>query len=72
MTDEQQAPRIVIGSRIAQLRKARGMTQEELAAATGIRQEHLSRIEAGRYSVGIDTLAKIAEGLGCYIDIISN
>lgn len=64
------APRIVIGSRITQLRKARGMTQEELAAATGIRQEHLSRIEAGRYSVGIDTLAKIAEGLGCKIDIV--
>lgn len=64
------SPRIVIGSRITQLRKARGMTQEELAAATGIRQEHLSRIEAGRYSVGVDTLAKIAEGLGCKIDIV--
>ncbi len=40
------------------------MTQKELAERTGIRQSNISRIESGNSSPTIDTLARIAAGLG--------
>lgn len=59
-----------IGQRIADLRKAKGMTQQGLADIVGMQRNHISRIEAGKYSVGFDTLQAIAEALGGTIDII--
>lgn len=59
-----------IGQRIAQLRKEQGMTQAELAERTGIQRAHITRIEAGRYSVGIDLLDKIAVALGMEVDFV--
>ena len=61
MNKEQQRQRI--GQRIAEIRKAQGITQQDLADRTGIQRNHISRIEQGRYSVGFDTLQLIAEGL---------
>ena len=58
-----------IGQRIADLRKAKGMTQQDLADLTGNQRNHISRIESGKYSVGFDTLQTIAEALGGTIDI---
>lgn len=40
------------------------MTQKELAEKTGIRQSNISRIESGTSSPTIDTLSRIATGLG--------
>lgn len=59
-----------IGQRIADLRKKKGLTQQDVAERTGIQRNHISRIEAGRYSVGFDTLQGIAEALGGRIDIV--
>lgn len=59
-----------IGQRIADLRKAKGMTQQDLADVTGNQRNHISRIESGKYSVGFDTLQAIADALGGTIDII--
>lgn len=70
-----------IGQRIAEVRKSikwtddqdihrTGITQEELAERCGLAQSHIARIEAGRYSVGFDTLQQIAEGLGCVVDFV--
>ena len=58
-----------IGKRIAELRKAKGLTQAQLAEKTGFSQSNIGRIETGRYSVGIDVLAKIAEALGAKVEI---
>lgn len=69
MSDEQKE-RIYMGKRIAILRAERGMTQQELADKTGIKREHVSRIEAGKYSVGLDILAKIAKAFGTNIDLV--
>lgn len=66
--NEQERQRI--GQRIADLRKRQGMTQTELAERAGLQAPHIARIEKGRYSVGLDTLAAIAHGLGCTIEII--
>jgi DNA-binding XRE family transcriptional regulator len=59
-----------IGRRIAELRKEQNMTQAQLANRCGIAQAHIARIETGRYSVGLDTLAQIATALGRSIDFV--
>ncbi len=68
MNKEQERERI--GQRIADLRKEKGMTQQGLADIVGMQRNHISRIEAGKYSVGFDTLQAFAEALGGTIDII--
>lgn len=59
-----------IGQRIRDIRGALSLTQQELAERTGIQRCHIARIEAGRYSVGLDTLEKIAVALGQTVDFI--
>ena len=61
-----------IGRRIAELRKEQNMTQAQLAERCGIAQAHIARIETGRYSVGLDTLAQIATALGRSIDFVQS
>jgi len=68
MNKEQQRQRI--GARIAELRKQKGMTQQDLADITGNQRNHISRIESGKYSVGFDTLQTIAEALDADIRIV--
>ena len=59
-----------IGKRIAELRHAAGISQEKLAELSGVGSSHIARIEMGRYSVGIDTLAKIAQVFKMQLDFI--
>ena len=59
-----------IGQRIAELRKEKGISQAKLSELTGIGTGHIARIELGKYSTGIDTLAKIAEILEYKIDFV--
>lgn len=59
-----------IGKRITELRKEKKISQSKLSILTGIGYGHISRIETGKYSVGIDTLSKIAEVLECKIDLV--
>lgn len=59
-----------IGSEIAELRAKQGLTQEQLAEKLGIKQQSVSRIERGLFSVGFDMLQKIAEVLNSDIKII--
>lgn len=60
-----------IGQRIAEIRKEKGLTQQDLADRTGIQRNHISRIEQGRYSVGFDTLQLIAEAMAGNVEIIT-
>ena len=61
---EYEAIRAVIAARLAC-----NMTHKELAEKTGIRQSNISRIENGSASPTIDTLARIAAGLGKQLKI---
>ena len=61
---EYEAIRAVIAARLAC-----NMTLKELAEKTGIRQSNISRIENGSASPTIDTLARIAAGLGKQLKI---
>jgi len=63
-------PRVVIGQRIAHLRKEQGMTQQQLADKSGILRPNIARIEAGRYGLTVDVLARIAQALGKTIDLV--
>ena len=51
--------RALIGARIES-----NMTQKELAKKTGIRQSNISRIENGTSSPTVDTLQRLAAGMG--------
>ena len=51
--------RVIIARQIVRGRKAAGWTQSELAARAGVRQETISRIETGKHSPGLKTMAKI-------------
>lgn len=71
MTDEQkQYTRDRIGLRIMALRKLKEWSQEELARRAGLQRTHISRIEAGKYAVTLETIQAIAEALGMTVDII--
>ena len=53
-----------IGIIISRMRTEKGMTQEQLAGLAGISRSHLALVESGRKVLRLDTLWKIAEGLG--------
>ena len=59
-----------IGERIAEIRKSKSLSTYKLAELTTIKRQNIERIEAGRYSTGIDLLGKIADALDCTIDFI--
>ena len=58
------APERELALALLEARTSQGITQKELAAKIGIRQSNLSRIETGMVSPTLQTLQKIAEGLG--------
>ena len=60
----------MLGARIAALRRAAGWNQAELAQRAGLQRTHISRIEAGKYAVTIETIQAIAEALGMTVDIV--
>lgn len=64
--------RVRIGARIRELRKEKNIDAKMLAQITNIDAANLSRIEQGKYSVGIDILSKLLFVLGCHIDIVPN
>jgi transcriptional regulator with XRE-family HTH domain len=72
MAIDKEYERLRIGRRIAEIRKEKGMTQAQLAELCGLQQAHIARIENGKYSVGLDTLAQIADAMGARVDIIIN
>jgi len=53
----------LFGARIREMRKKRGMTQDQLADLLGIDQKHVSLIELGKSYPSLDRLTLIAEAL---------
>ncbi len=52
-----------IGKRICQARKAKSLTQEDLAELSGLSVSAISRIETGRNSTSLKTLAHLCSVL---------
>ena len=61
--DALEAKYVLIES-IIRARKERNLTQKELSALTGITQADLSKIENGNANPSLNTLMKLANGLG--------
>lgn len=57
-----------LGSRIAQARKERGMTQQALAEALGIAQQTLGHYEVARARIAADLLPRLADALDVSLD----
>lgn len=67
-----QGKRTRIGKKIREIRLEKGIEAKDLARLTNINAANLSRIEQGKYSVGLDILSKLASALGHHIDIVPN
>lgn len=69
---DRQGERTRIGKKIRQIREQKGIEAKDVAKLASIDAANLSRIEQGKYSVGLDILSRIAFVLGCQIDIVPN
>ncbi|HHX30282.1 MAG TPA: helix-turn-helix transcriptional regulator [Clostridiaceae bacterium] len=57
--------------RIVDERKKREITQEKLAALTGISQQAISRLEREKHIPKLDTLMRLLDGLGLELTIVA-
>lgn len=60
----------VVGNRIQNLRKNKGLTQEQFAEIVGLSKNYISDIECGKSYVRIDKLIRIINSLQCSADDI--
>lgn len=54
-----------VGSRIRELRKAAGLSQEKLALAAGLDRTYIASVESGKRNISIINLEKIINSLNC-------
>ncbi|MCD8067908.1 MAG: helix-turn-helix transcriptional regulator [Lachnospiraceae bacterium] len=66
---EELRPQYEVISQIIKVRDEQGITQQELAERTGIKQSNISRFEGGNYNPSLEFLARIARGLGMELHI---
>lgn len=55
-------------NRIEEIRKARGMNQEELAKALGVSRQTISSLENGRYNPSVELAYKLSKYFGMMIE----
>ena len=58
----------IIGRRIQDIRKQKGLTQEQLAERVNISPHYLSALERGVYNIKLDLLVDILNVLNCSAD----
>ena len=67
MTDDLQMEVGTLSSRVTELRKKRGLTLEQLAAASGVSRSMLSQIERGKANPTLAVTLRIAQAFGMNI-----
>jgi transcriptional regulator with XRE-family HTH domain len=65
----QQRLRSAIATQLLELRREAGVSQTALAAAAGMDQAHVSRIERGRGQASIDAVVALAASLGADVSV---
>ena len=63
-----------IGERLRRIRKARGLTQVQLAQRSGVMQQVISRYESGHpdgWDMALRTATKLARALGISLDVLA-
>ena len=58
-----------IGAMLRSHRKARRMTQKQVAEAIGVHRQYITRIESGEHDLKVSTLGRLCSALGLTIDI---
>lgn len=58
------APESHVGTRVRELRRARGLSARDLALRAGVSAAYLSRLENGRLSPTVSTLTRIMRAMG--------
>lgn len=56
---------IEFGHRVRLLRRAQGLTQEQLAEAADLNTRTVQKIEAGKIDIVLTTMARVQAALGC-------
>lgn len=59
-----------LGARVAQLRKAQGLTQQQLAELLGTSQQQIASYEVARLRVPASTLPRLARVLGVPLETL--
>ena len=59
----------MLGEKLILARTSAGMTQKQLAEATGIYQADISKIERGLANPSLSTLKRLADGMGLRLEI---
>lgn len=57
-------PRVLFGLRLAEVRRARGLSQERLALESGIARSYLGGVERGQRNIALLNIHRLAEALG--------
>ncbi|MDD5949100.1 MAG: helix-turn-helix transcriptional regulator [Lachnospiraceae bacterium] len=58
-----------IVGQLLELRKAKKMTQQQIADYTGIKRPNIARVEGQHYTPTLDVLIRIADSMGMRLDI---
>lgn len=63
--------RTLVGRNFARVRREKGLTQEEVAARSGLSQQYLSGLESGRRNPTLITIYELAQALGVsHVDLV--
>ena len=68
---EKQVTAAEIGSRIREIRKAQGVSQETLAGLAGTGQRYISELERGKSTARIGEMLKVLDALGAGLYVLS-
>lgn len=63
--------RRLVGRNLGRIRRAQGLTQEQLEARSGFSQQYLSGLEKGRRNPTVVTVYELAQALGVsHLDLL--
>lgn len=68
ITDDDRAFFVALGERMTQFRKARGITQVQLAATLGVSQQTYQSYEVGRRRIQVSALPVVARALSVSLE----
>lgn len=57
-------PRILFGLRLAEVRRAKGLSQERLALESGLARSYLGGVERGQRNIALLNIYRLADALG--------